>query len=144
MIKEPKNCSLLIDTEPLIKLFSKEQGWEKVQKILLQIENGDIEAAISVITLTEIYNKYLHEKRVDLAEIRVKDLKHATYLKKISVDERIAIKAGEFKGKYSIPIADALISATAFYNNAVIISDDPDFKKVTEVQVKDEEDFFDA
>lgn len=143
MIKESKNYSLLIDTEPLIKLFSKEKGWEAVQKILQQIESGSIEAAISVITLTEINNKYLHEKREDLAKIRIEALMYATYLKKIGVDEKIAVKAGAFKGKYSIPITNSLISASAFFINAIIISNDADFKKITEIQVIDEADFFD-
>ena len=143
MTKESKTYNLLIDTEPLIKLFSKEKGWEAVQKILLRIESGEIEAAISVITLTEINNKYLHEKREDLAKARIEALKYATYLKKIDVDEKIAVKAGEFKGKYSIPIADSIISASAFYINAIVISNDADFKKITEIQVMDEADFFD-
>ena len=141
MINESKNYKLLIDTEPLIKLFAKEEGWETVQKILLRIESGVIEAAISVVTLTEIYYKYLHEKRLDLAKARVEELKYATYLKKLEIDEKIAIKAGEFKGKYSIPIADSLISATAFYNDAIVLSDDADFKKITEIQAKTEQEF---
>jgi predicted nucleic acid-binding protein len=141
LINESKNYKLLIDTEPLIKLFAKEEGWETVQKILLRIESGVIEAAISVVTLTEIYYKYLHEKRLDLAKARVEELKYATYLKKLEIDEKIAIKAGEFKGKYSIPIADSLISATAFYNDAIVLSDDADFKKITEIQAKTEQEF---
>jgi predicted nucleic acid-binding protein len=140
LTKESKNYRLLLDTEPLIKLFAKEKGWETVQKILLRIESGEIEAAISVVTLTEIYYKYLHEKRVDLAKARVEELKYATYLKKLEIDEKIAIKAGEFKGKYGIPIADSLISATAFYNDAIMLSDDVDFKKITEIQVKTEQE----
>jgi predicted nucleic acid-binding protein len=136
-----KKCRLLLDTKPLIKLFAKEQGWEAVQKILLMIENSEIEAAISVVTLTEIYYKYLHEKRADLAKARVEELNYATYLKKISIDERVAIKAGEIKGKYSIPIADSLISATAFYYDAVLLTDDLDFKKVADLKVQNEQEF---
>ncbi len=141
MTSESGKHKLLLDTKPLIKLFAKEVGWEAIQKILLRIENGEIEAAISVVTLTEIYYKYLHEKRVDLAKARVEELKYATYLKKLEIDEKIAIKAGEFKGKYSIPIADSLISATAFYNDTIILSDDADFKEITEIQVKTEQEF---
>jgi predicted nucleic acid-binding protein len=136
-----KNYRLLLDTKPLIKLFAKEDGWEAVQALLLRIENEDIEAAISVVTLTEIYYKYLHEKRADLAKARLEELKYATYLKKINIDEKIAIKAGEFKGKYSIPIADCLISATAFYYNSTMLTDDDDFKKITEITVQSEREF---
>lgn len=130
------NYRVLLDTHPLIKLFAKEEGWEAIQEIVLKIENEELEAAISVVTLTELYYKYMHEKRPDIAKARVEELKYATYLQKISVDEKIAIKAGEFKGKYGIPISDSFIAATAFYHNSVIISDDVDFAKIAEVKVQ--------
>ena len=141
MTKESKKHRLLLDTNPLIKLFAKEEGWETIQKILLRIENGEIEAAISVVTLTEIYYKYLHEKRADLAKARVEELRYAASVKKLGIDEKIAIKAGEFKGKYSVPIADAYISATAYYNNSIVLSDDADFKKITEIKVQSEQEY---
>jgi predicted nucleic acid-binding protein len=143
LTRESKKCSILLDTQPLIRLFAKEKGWENVQGILRKIENEEIYAAISVVTLTEIYYKYLNEKRADLAKTRVNELKYATYLKKINIDEKIAIKAGDFKGKYGIPIADALIAATAFYNEAIVLTqDDADFKKITEVKVQNEQEFY--
>lgn len=141
MTNESRNYRLLLDTKPLIKLFAKEEGWETVQKILQSIEDGEIDAAISVVTLTEIYYKYIHEKRADLARARVEELKYATYLKKLGIDEKIAIKAGEFKGKYSIPIADSLISATAFYSDAIMLTDDMDYKKITEIKVQSEQEY---
>jgi predicted nucleic acid-binding protein len=141
LTNESRNYRLLLDTKPLIKLFAKEEGWETVQKILQSIEDGEIDAAISVVTLTEIYYKYIHEKRADLARARVEELKYATYLKKLGIDEKIAIKAGEFKGKYSIPIADSLISATAFYSDAIMLTDDMDYKKITEIKVQSEQEY---
>jgi predicted nucleic acid-binding protein len=132
--REFSNYRILFDTKPLMKLFSKEEGWDCVQKILTTIEEGKIEAAISVVTLTEIYYKYLHEKREDLAKTRTDELKYAVYIKKLDLTEETAIKAGEFKGKYSIPIADAQIAATAYVEGLLLISDDADFKKINEVK----------
>lgn len=136
-----KKRKLLLDTKPLVKLFAKENGWDAIQKILLRIENGEIEAAISVVTLTEVYNKYLNEKRADLAKTRVEELKYATYVEKIPVDEKIAVKAGEFKGKYGVPIADAFIAATGYYNDSIILSDDADFKKIPDIQSLSEQEY---
>jgi len=141
LTSESKNFRVLLDTKPIIKLFAKEEGWEAVQNIFLQIENGSLEAAISVVTLTEIYYKYLHEKSPELAMARVEELRYATYLKKINIDEKIAIKAGDFKGKHSIPVGDSLIAASAFYFRAIVITDDLDFKKITEVKVQSEAEF---
>jgi predicted nucleic acid-binding protein len=82
-----------------------------------------------VVTLIEIYYKYLHEKRADLATVRVEDLRHAIDVRKIGITEDMAVKAGEFEGKYNVPVADSFIAATAFFEDSMVISDDADFKK---------------
>jgi len=122
-------------------LFAQEEGWNEVQKILFKIEAEEIEAAISVVTLTEIYYKYMQENRPDLAKMRVEELANALYIKKLDISQSVAIKAGEFKGKYSISIADAFISATAYFERATVISDDPDFRKIPEIKTATEKEF---
>jgi predicted nucleic acid-binding protein len=125
----------------LIKLFAQEEGWDAVQKILSRVEAGDLEAAISVVTLTEIYYKYMKEKRADLAEARMNQLRYALYLGKVGIDEDVAVKAGDFKGRYDVSIADAFIAATAYFEESTIISDDPDFEKILEVKTLTEKHF---
>lgn len=132
---------IVLDTKPLIKLFAKEEGWETVQKILTHVEDGEIEAAMSVVTLTEIYYKYLHEKRADVAKTRVEELRYAVYVRKLDVNEEAAVKAGEFKGKYSVPVADAFIAAAAYFDDSIVISDDVDFKRITEIKTLTEKEF---
>lgn len=130
-----------MDTKPLIKLFAREEGWEAVQKILSKIEVGEIEAAISVVTLTEIYYKYLQEKRPNLAETRTEEIRYAMYLRKHEIDEEVAVKAGELKGKYKVPIADAFIAAAAYLERSTVISDDADFKRIPEIKTLTENEF---
>jgi predicted nucleic acid-binding protein len=132
---------VILDTKPLIRLFAKEEGWENVQEISSKIEAEEIEGAISVVTLTEICYKYLQEKRSDLAKARTEELRYATYLKKLEIDEEVAVKAGEFKGKYNVSIADAFIAATAYFEGSTIISDDPDFKRISETKTLTETEF---
>jgi len=135
--KKPK---MVLDTKPIIKLFAQEEGWEKVAAIMSRIEAGEIDAGISVVTLTEVYYKYLREKRLDLATVRTDQLRYATYIKKLTIDDAIAVKAGEFKGKYNVPVADAYIAASAHSWNAILISDDLDFKKIKEIETLTETD----
>jgi len=132
---------VVLDTKPLIKLFAREEGWDAVQKILSKIEVDEIEGAISVVTMTEIYYKYLQEKRPDLARTRIEELRYAIYLKKLEIDEEVAVKAGEFKGKYNVSIADAFIAAAAYFEGSTIISDDADFKRIPEVKTLTENEF---
>jgi len=68
-------------------------------------------------------------------------LRCATYLKKLPIDDEVAVKAGDFKNKYNIPVADALIAATAYLEESTIISDDPDFKKIQEIKTLTEKQF---
>lgn len=141
MKNESSKPKIVLDTKPLIKLFAQEEGWDAVQKILSLVEAGDLEAAISVVTLTEIYYKYMREKRADLAEARTNQFRYAVYLKKLLIDEEVAVKAGDFKGKYDISIADAFIAATAYFEESTIISDDPDFEKIPEIKTLTEKQF---
>ncbi len=134
----PKKPRILLDTKPIIKLLAKEEGWEQVAAIMTNIEAGKIEAAISVVTLTEIYYKYQQEGRPDLATTRTDQLRYSTYIEKITIDDTVAVKAGELKGKYKIPIADAYIAASAHAWNGTVISDDPDFKKIKETETQTE------
>ena len=94
-----------------------------------------------MVTLTEIYYKYLQEKRADLARTRVEALRYAVYVKKLEINEEAAVKAGEFKGEYGVPVADALIAAAAYFEDATVISDDADFKKIAEIKTLTEKEF---
>ena len=141
MRNESSKPKVVLDTKPLIKLFAKEEGWETVQKILSKVEAEEIEASISVVTLTEIYYKYLQEKRPDLAKARTEELRYAIYLKKLEIDEEVAVKAGEFKGKYNVSVADAFIAAAAYFEGSTVISDNADFKRIAEIKALTEKEF---
>jgi len=132
---------VVLDTKPLIKLFAREDGWETVQKISLKAEAEEIEAAISVVTLTEICYKYLQEKRPDLAKTRTEQLRYAISFRKLEINDEVAVKAGEFKGKYNVSIADSFIAAAAYLEGAVVISDDPEFKRIPEIRTFTEDEF---
>jgi predicted nucleic acid-binding protein len=138
---ESSKPKIVLDTKPLIKLFAQEEGWDAVQEILSRVEAEEIEATMSVVTLTEIYYKYLQEKRADLAKIRTEELRYAVYIRKLGINEEVAIKAGEFKGKYNVSIADAFIAAAAYFEGSIIISDDADFKRIAEIKALTEKEF---
>ncbi len=141
MTSESVKPRIILDTKPLIKLFAREEGWEAVQKISSRVEAGEIEAGISVVTLTEIYYTYLREKRADLAKTRTEELRYAVYLKKLEVSDEVAVKAGEFKGKYNVSVADAFIAAAAYLEGSIVVSDDADFKRIPEIKTQTEKEF---
>ena len=131
---------IIMDTGPLAKLFIKEDGWENVEKIVACLENGQIEGSISVVTLTEIYAIYYSQGRAEQGLLRVQELSRAPYLNKLEVDEVIAAKAGEFKGRYSIPTGDALIAASAYCEDLIVVSEDAHFRKIREIRAMTEKE----
>jgi len=118
----------LFDTEALIAFFNNEDGAEFVEKLLREVDEGRAEGFISSITLTEIYYLYARRAGVDVARKRVEQIRLSN-LKVIAIDEEVALKAGEYKVK-KIPIADALIAASAHSIGAKVVTDDKHFEEL--------------
>jgi predicted nucleic acid-binding protein len=115
----------LLDTKALIAFFNNEKGADKVELILKAIDENDAEGFVSAITLTELYYLYARQFGEGFAKERIGLIKHSN-LKVISITEDIATKAGEYKIK-AIPIADALIAASAHSVDASVVTDDEHF-----------------
>ena len=118
----------LFDTKALIAFFNNEEGAEFVEKLLGEVDEDKAEGFISSITLTEIY--YLYSRRVggEVARKRVEQIRLSN-LKVVPIDEKVALKAGEYKVK-AIPIADALIAASAYSVGAKVVTDDKHFEEL--------------
>ena len=118
----------LLDTKALIAFFNNEDGADKVAAILEEIDENKAEGFISAITVTELY--YLYSRRIGerLARERIEQIKLSN-LRIVTIDEDVAMKAGEYKVK-AIPIADALIAASAHFIDAHVVTDDEHFEKV--------------
>ncbi|MCW3134263.1 MAG: PIN domain-containing protein [Methanophagales archaeon] len=121
------NMKYLLDTKALIAFFNNEDGAEFVEKVLREVDENKAEGFVSSITLTEIY--YLYSRRLDedFAKERIEQIRMSN-LKTVAVDEETAIKAGQYKIE-TIPIADALIAASAHFIGAKVVTDDEHFEK---------------
>ena len=124
----------LLDTKALIAFFNNENGAENVEKILSDIDENKVEGFVSAITLTEIYYLYSRRSGESFAKKRIEQIKLSN-LKMVVIDDEIAIKAGEYKIK-AIPIADALIAASAYFIGAKVVTDDEHFEKLDAEVVK--------
>lgn len=134
---------VVLDTYPLIVFFKNEPGAEDVQTILYKIEKREIDGLISSLTLSEIFYILARYMNVEFATTVLKYIK--INLKRASVSDKIAEKGGEFKFKHTkdkgLPLADAIIAATAFKEKATLISGEKHFKKIEEIKVKTPQEF---
>lgn len=125
--------SLLFDTEALLAFFNDEEGAEEVEKLLSEVDSGQLDGYISAITLTEVFYLYSREKGRKVAEERVEQIRLSN-LKIIPINEDVAVKAGEYK-TIGIPIADALIGASAWFVNAKVVTSDEHFEEMSGIEV---------
>ncbi|KPV64723.1 MAG: tRNA(fMet)-specific endonuclease VapC [Candidatus Bathyarchaeota archaeon BA2] len=134
---------VVLDTYPLIVLLKNEPGAEDVQRILYKIERREIDGLISSLTLSEIFYILARYMNTEFAATVLKYIK--INLDWASVSDEIAEKGGEFKFKYTkdkgLPLADAIIAATAFKEKATLISGEEHFKKIEEIKVKTPQEF---
>lgn len=125
---------IILDTLPLIAYFKGEQGYEHIRGLLRKIEDGEIDGFISSITLAEVYYKYFREAGEEIAMMRTDQLRFSS-LQIVPIDDRVALLAGEIKGKHAIPIADAVIGATVMILDGALVSDDRHFEEVEGLKV---------
>ncbi|RJP57114.1 MAG: type II toxin-antitoxin system VapC family toxin [Melioribacteraceae bacterium] len=88
------------------------------------IENTD-ELIVSTINIYEIYKKVLLEKDENYALQVIALMQQA---KVIEVSSSIAIAAAKFSFEQKIPMADSIIYITAKVNDAIVWTQDIDFK----------------
>ncbi len=123
----------MFDTKALLAFFNNEDGADEVERLLSEVDSGNADGYISAVTLTEVFYLYSREKGRKFAEKRVEQLRLSN-LKIVPISEDVAVKAGEYKIK-GIPIADAIIGASAWFVNAKVVTDDEHFEEIGEVEL---------
>lgn len=135
------DLKVLLDTFPLVKFFKDEPGAKQVEEILNKIERGDIKGSIASVTVAELLYIFARFRNIDLARAIITHI-GISKIKTISLDNKIAELAGEFKFRYTrkdkrgLPIADAFIAAASAAKNAILITEEKHYFKIKGITVK--------
>ncbi|MBI4653848.1 MAG: type II toxin-antitoxin system VapC family toxin [Nitrospirae bacterium] len=82
------------------------------------------------IVLYEVYKKVKKEWTEEDALLTVSLMNKTTI---ISLNESLALLAADLSLKYALPMADAIVYATALENNCIVITSDAHFKGLDKV-----------
>lgn len=120
---------------PVIEDEKTDKKVKLCKEILLKVSEGTLDAATSSLTWDEVIwtvRKFIGEKEsVDEG----KKFLNFPNLKILSIDEKIISEAQKLLEKYNLKPRDSIHAACAIENNInEIISDDPDFDKVSELK----------
>lgn len=119
----------IFDSHALLKFFQKEKGYEKVVRLLRDIKKSGSTKYLNAINLGEIIystkREFGDQKKLEvLASI---ERLNFTILPSTN---NLIFQAAEYKAEYTISYADCFVLASAIEHKAVIVTGDPEFKKV--------------
>ena len=119
----------IFDSYALLKLFQKEKGHEKVGQILEETKKSGATKYLNAINLGEIIyatkREFGDQKKLEvLANI---ERLNFTIL---PIPNSLIFQAAEHKAQYNISYADCFALASAIEHKAILVTGDPEFKKV--------------
>lgn len=117
----------LVDSSGWLEYFAD----GKNAKFFVQVIENTEELIVSTINLYEVYKKILLERNENSALQAVALMQQA---KVVNITSSIAIMAAKLSCELKIPMADSLIYSTARIHNAVVWTQDADFKDLEEVK----------
>ena len=117
----------LVDSSGWLEYFAD----GKNAKFFVQVIENTEELIVSTINLYEVYKKILLERDENSALQAIALMQQA---KVVNITSSIAIMAAKLSCELKIPMADSLIYSTARIHDAVVWTQDTDFKDLEEVK----------
>ena len=119
----------IFDSHALLKYLQKEEGYEKVIRLLEEINKLGTMKYINVINLGEILystkREFGDQKKLEVLA-SIERLKFTV----LPVSNSLVFQAAEFKAQYALSYADCFTLASALEYHAALVTGDPEFKKV--------------
>jgi predicted nucleic acid-binding protein len=124
-----KKGPFIFDSYALLKLFQKEKGYQKVVQLLEETRKSGAMKYLNAINLGEIIystkREFGDQKKLEvLANI---ERLNFTIL---PIPNNLIFEAAEYKAQYNVSYADCFALASAVEHKAILVTGDPEFKKV--------------
>jgi predicted nucleic acid-binding protein len=122
--------TIVLDSQPLLAYFEKDEGWEKVAELFQQASEDKVKLSMSVINWGEVYYVTLREYGEDFAEKILHALKNMP-LEIVEADKELTLSAARLKAKGGISYADCFAAALAMSKKgSELLTGDREFNKI--------------
>lgn len=119
----------IFDSHALLKFFQKEKDYEKVIHLLEEIKRSGVTKYINAINLGEIIyatkREFGDQKKLEVLA-NIERLNFTV----LPIPNNLIFQAAEHKAQYNISYADCFALASAIEHKAILVTGDPEFKKV--------------
>jgi ribonuclease VapC len=119
----------LLDSFALLAFLNKERGFEKVKSLLRAAEATGEPLLMNEINIGEVYYITAKDRSMEQAEEFLHRLETLP-IQPVPNSFADVLEAAKIKARFPISYADAFAVATAIRMNAVIVTDDPEFRRV--------------
>ena len=121
---------VLLDSFALLAYLNREDGFEKVRKVLAKAQKSDGMVLMNEINLGETYYVLCKERGSEKAEYFLDTILAGLPILRIGNSFENVIDAARIKAKYPLSFADCFVAASALREKAVIITGDPEFRNI--------------
>lgn len=122
----------LLDSYAILAYLQKEDNYQKVVE-LMSSDPKDGFLIMNEINVGEAYYIIARERGTELADYFLETILPSLPVRLIPNSLGNVIEAAKIKSRYPISYADSFVVATAVREKAVIVTGDPDFKKVKDL-----------
>jgi predicted nucleic acid-binding protein len=125
---------LVLDSFAVLALLQGEPGAEQVKDWLQQAKQGHVRLLMSEINLGEVFYRTWRVYGEQAAEAVLSKVQ-LWPVEFVRADWELVLGAARWKGRYAISYADGFCVELSVRNMAALVSGDPEFEAVKEVEV---------
>lgn len=123
----------LLDSFALLAYLNQEKGYEKVLDVMSEAQESENPVLMNEINMGEVYYILSRNRGQEKADYFIETILAALPISTVSNGFNDVIDAAKIKAEYPISFADCFAAATARKVDAVIVTGDPEFKKIEDL-----------
>jgi len=124
------NLNYVLDSYALLAFFNDEKGSDTVKDLLVKASNYKTNLYLSNINFGEIIYIIEREFGVNSSQLTISRINKLP-LEIIFADMDMTLEAAHFKANYPISFADAFAAALAKEKDAILVTGDKEFERLT-------------
>ena len=122
----------LFDAFPLLCWLQEEPGYELVDNLLTEAETGKSSISMHIINLGEVFYHLCRVSSMKRGEEILEKIRLLP-IRILSISDEEVMAAAKIKAQYPISYADAFAVAKALQSGAMVVTGDPEYKKVSKI-----------
>ena len=121
----------VIDAQPVVAFIKREAHWQRIGDAFKAATNGEITLRLTTVNAGEVIMAAERDFGAIVTHRTLESIQRWTTI--VDVDLELAARAGWFKLRGGISLADCFAAALAHRDGVPLITGDPEFRRVEDV-----------